>query len=83
MYISIYVAGWQYLISFFLIPYILKFKIHKPLGLSNSISKILFWDFPGGAVVKNPPANAGIQVRALVREDPTCRRATRPVRHNY
>ena len=22
-------------------------------------------------------------VRALVREDPTCRRATKPVRHNY
>ena len=25
----------------------------------------------------------GTQVRALVREDPTCRRATKPVRHNY
>ena len=25
----------------------------------------------------------GTRVRALVREDPTCRRATRPVRHNY
>ena len=23
------------------------------------------------------------RVRALVREDPTCRRATKPVRHNY
>ena len=23
------------------------------------------------------------QVRALVREDPTCRRATKPVSHNY
>ena len=23
------------------------------------------------------------QVRALVREDPTCHRATKPVRHNY
>ena len=29
------------------------------------------------------PANAGDTVRALVREDPTCRRATKPVRHNY
>ena len=36
------------------------------------------WDFPGGAVLKNPPANAG-----LVWEDPTCRRATKPVHHNY
>ena len=25
----------------------------------------------------------GTRVRALVWEDPTCRRATRPVRHNY
>ena len=25
----------------------------------------------------------GTQVRALVREDPTCRRAAKPVRHNY
>ena len=26
---------------------------------SNSFVKKLFWDFPGGTVVKNPPANAG------------------------
>ena len=25
----------------------------------------------------------GTRVQALVREDPTCRRATKPVRHNY
>ena len=25
----------------------------------------------------------GTQVRALVQEDPTCRGATKPVRHNY
>ena len=25
----------------------------------------------------------GMWVRALVQEDPTCRRATKPVRHNY
>ena len=25
----------------------------------------------------------GTRVRALVREDPTCRRATKPMRHNY
>ncbi|KAJ8779032.1 hypothetical protein J1605_012883 [Eschrichtius robustus] len=25
----------------------------------------------------------GTWVRALVQEDPTCRRATKPVRHNY
>ena len=25
----------------------------------------------------------GTQVRALVQDDPTCRRATKPVQHNY
>ena len=45
-------------------------------------------DFPGGAVVKNPPANAGDTgsspgPRTLVRQDPTCCGATKPVRHNY
>ena len=54
-------------------------------------------DFPGGTVVKNPPAGAslvaqwlrsclpmqGTQVRALVWEDPTCHGATGPVSHNY
>ena len=38
-------------------------------------------DFPGGAVVKNPPANAGVQ--SLVWEDPTCCGANEPVCHNY
>ena len=40
-------------------------------------------DFPGGAVVKNPPANAGDMGQALVREDPTCRGVTKPMHHNY
>ena len=53
-------------------------------------------DFPGGAVVKNPPARAslvaqwlgvcllmqGTRVRALVWEDPTCHGAAGPVSHN-
>ena len=35
-------------------------------------------------MVKNPPANAGTQVRAVVREDPTCHGATKQVvHHNY
>ena len=38
-------------------------------------------DFPGGTV-DNPPANAG-DLRALIPEDPTCHRATKPVCHNY
>ena len=40
-------------------------------------------DFPGVAVVKNPPANAGNTVQSLVQEDPTCRRTTKPVHYNY
>ena len=55
-----------------------------------------FKGFPGGTVVKIPPARAslvaqwlricllmqGTRVRALVWEDPTCRGATRPACHN-
>ena len=40
-------------------------------------------DFPGGAVVKNPPSNAGDTVQSLVWEDPTCRGATKPMSHSY
>ena len=40
-------------------------------------------DFPGGAVVKNPPANAGDTGSIPDLEDPTCHGATKPVRHNY
>ena len=41
-------------------------------------------DFPGGAVVKNPPANnAGDTGSIPGPEDPTCHKATKPVRHNY
>ena len=38
-------------------------------------------DFAGGKVVKNPRTNAGDMVQ--VQEDPTRRRATKPVRHNF
>ena len=60
--------------------------------VSNNFYEMLISDFPGGAVVKNPPATQwfriclpmqGTQVRALVQEDPTCHRAAKPVRHNY
>ena len=39
--------------------------------------------FPGGAVVENPPANAGDTGSSSDLEDPTCRGATKPVRHNF
>ena len=47
------------------------------------MAKTDIMDFPGGAVVKNPPAYAGDMVRSLVREDPTFSGATKPVCHNY
>ena len=45
--------------------------------------KKLIVDFPGGPVVKNPPANAGDTGSTLVWEDFTCSRATKPMHHNY
>ena len=41
------------------------------------------WGFPGGSVVKKPPANAGHMGSIPVQKDPTCHRATRPECHNY
>ena len=38
-------------------------------------SNALNVDFPGGAVVKNPPANAGDTGSSPAPEDPTCRGA--------
>ena len=38
--------------------------------------------FPGGSVVKNPPANAGDVVPSLNQGDPTCRGGTKPAGHN-
>ena len=39
--------------------------------------------FPGGSVVKNPPANVGDTSSCLIWEDPTCRGVTKPVCHDY
>ena len=41
--------------------------------------KIQVEDFPGGAVVKNPPANAGDTGSS----PGSCRGATKPMCHNY
>ena len=40
------------------------------------------WDFPGGTVVKNLPANAGDMSSSFGPESLTCCGATKPVRHN-
>ena len=47
-------------------------------GEKSLFSKMQGWGFPGGLVVKNPPANAGDLVRSLIWEDPTCPRAIKP-----
>ena len=41
------------------------------------------WGFPGGSVVKNPPAMQEAWVRSLVKADSTCRGTAKPVCHNY
>ena len=40
-------------------------------------------DFPGDAVYKNPPVNAGTQVLSLLPEDSTYCRATKPVHNSW
>ena len=40
-------------------------------------------NFPGGAVVKNLPDNAGDGAQSLVQEDPTCLGAGKPLHHNF
>ena len=39
------------------------------------------WDFPGGTVDKNPPANAGDT--GSIPGPGRCHEATKPMRHNY
>ena len=48
-----------------------------------SLENISCRDFPGGAMVKNLPANAGDTGSRPGLEDPTCRGATKPASHNY
>ena len=46
-------------------------------------SKSEFRDFPGGLLVKKPPANAGDTGSFPGLEDSTCHETTKPVYHNY
>ena len=43
---------------------------------------MLFWDFPGGPVVKNLWVNSE-ETGSVVQEDPICCGATKPMGHNY
>ena len=53
------------------------------LFIGRSLIKNDWRGFPGGAVVKNPPAYAGDTGLSPGQEDPTCHGATKPVHHNY
>ncbi|KAJ8796046.1 hypothetical protein J1605_018194 [Eschrichtius robustus] len=70
---------------------------HAASGKGELICHFLQKDFLDNPTFKIPPPKAslvaqwlrirlpmqGTQVRSLVWEDPTCRGATKPVRHNY
>ena len=51
--------------------------------LSRKFKNNKCWDFPGGAVVKHPPANAGDTGSIPGLGRPHMPRATEPVHHNY
>ena len=52
--------------------------------VTNSSKSIVFTEgVPGGSVVKKLPANARDTGLIPDQENPTCHRATKPVRHNY
>ena len=53
------------------------------MNLIVSRHKINAQGFPGGPVVRNPPAMQVPQVQSLVQEDPMYHGATKPVHHNY
>ena len=46
------------------------------------LENVKFQGFPGGSMVKNPPANAGDMGSIPDREDPTCLGAARSVCHS-
>ena len=48
-----------------------------------SCAKFQIWGFLDGPVVKNPPASAENMSLIPAPEDPTCPRASKPMRHNY
>ena len=65
--------------------YYLIVKQNEPLAHSphECISKTLFWASLVAQWLTIHLPMQGTRVRALVWEDPTCRRATKPVHHNY
>ena len=49
--------------------------------ITKKLNPIHLLGFPGGSVIKNPPANAGNMGLIPGQEDPTCHGATEPVCH--
>ena len=58
-------------------------NISKTFSDINCTNVSLGWDFPGGAVVKNPPANAGDTGLSPGPGGFHMPWATKPVSHNY
>ena len=75
----------SFFLSFFFFLRPLLFYILTPL-LSSSNYKTLkpsLWDFPGGPVVKNLPASAGMQAQSLAWEDSMSCRASKRLCYNH
>ena len=47
-------------------------KVEKSMSMLRDIKCIHFWEFPGGPVSKNPPANAGDTDSIPGPVNPTC-----------
>lgn len=58
-------------------------RIHCPgVSVCRLRTEVSLADFPGGPLIRNPPADAGdSRVRSLVRGRSTCCGATKPTRH--
>ena len=73
---SIHVAANGKISSFFMGRY-----VSKEYEITNS--KIYMWGFLGAQWLRIRLPAQGTCIRALVREDPTCHGATKPMRHDY
>ena len=62
---------------------IMKVNIHMMTSPYSGTSETPLLGFPGGPVVKNPPAMQRTWIWSLIWEDPTVHKATEPMHHNY
>ena len=59
------------------------FHVNPSMSMDINILKHIFWACLEAQWLRIRLPMQGTQVRALAREDPTCRGATKPMRHNY